>query len=65
MTSQCDKATFCDKEPCPLDPPEDSTILREKKGLRIVRKRAKHAMLLRYGVVLWDYQIKKFNLKGE
>ncbi|CDN72911.1 conserved hypothetical protein [Elizabethkingia anophelis] len=22
-------------------------------------------MLLRYGVVLWDYQIKKFNLKGE
>ncbi|EIZ6306288.1 hypothetical protein MUC23_001717, partial [Campylobacter coli] len=54
-----------DKEPCSLDPPEDSTILREKKGLRIVRKRAKHAMLLRYGVVLWDYQIKKFNLKGE
>ncbi|WP_234415106.1 hypothetical protein [Campylobacter coli] len=36
-----------------------------KKSLRIVRKRAKHAMLLRYGVVLWDYQIKKFNLKGE
>ncbi|AHW91357.1 hypothetical protein H730_02115 [Campylobacter jejuni subsp. jejuni R14] len=22
-------------------------------------------MLLRYGVVLWDYQINKFNLKGD
>ncbi|HEH5012639.1 TPA: hypothetical protein SG655_001880, partial [Campylobacter jejuni] len=39
--------------------------LREKKGLRIVKKRTKHAVLLRYGVVLWDYQINKFNLKGD
>ncbi|EAH5345982.1 hypothetical protein D8939_00465 [Campylobacter jejuni] len=65
MTSQCGKATFCDKELHSLNPPEDSTILREKKCLRIVRKRTKHAVLLRYGVVLWDYQINKFNLKGE
>lgn len=36
-----------------------------KKGLRIVKKGTKHAVLLKYGVVLWDYQINKFNLKGE
>ncbi|EAJ4256423.1 hypothetical protein C1Z82_08385 [Campylobacter jejuni] len=65
MTSQCGKATFCDKELHSLNPPEGSATLREKKGLRIVKKRTKHAVFLRYGVVLWDYQINKFNLKGD
>ncbi|EIB88250.1 hypothetical protein cje96_08082, partial [Campylobacter jejuni subsp. jejuni LMG 23211] len=50
MTSQCGKATFCDKELHSLNPPEGSATLREKKGLRIVKKRTKHAVLLRYGV---------------
>lgn len=64
MTSQCGKATFCDKELRSLNPPEGSVTLREKKGLRIVKKRTKHAVLLRYGVILWDYQINKW-LNGE
>ncbi|TQR29175.1 hypothetical protein DMB92_08540 [Campylobacter sp. MIT 99-7217] len=45
------------QKPCCLDPP--------KARLRIVKKKSKHAVLLRYGVVFWDYQIKKFNLKGD
>ncbi|AMP65066.1 hypothetical protein A0W68_03805 [Campylobacter jejuni] len=44
MTSQCGKATFCDKELHSLNPPEGSATLREKKGLRIVKKRTKHAI---------------------